>query len=73
MAPPRTLSAQGHELQFASNHLGHFAVTGLLLDLLTAGRDPRVVTVSSINHRNAHIYFDDLAGERSYSPMAYYN
>ncbi|MFB6776237.1 oxidoreductase [Streptomyces sp. NPDC056352] len=73
MAPPRSLSAQGHELQFACNHLGHFALTGLLLDLLTVGRDPRVVTVSSINHRQGHIHFDDLAGEHSYSPMAFYN
>ncbi|UNO39078.1 oxidoreductase [Streptomyces sp. MST-110588] len=73
MAPPRTLSAQGHELQFACNHLGHFALTGLLLDLLTAGREPRVVTVSSVNHRKARIRFDDLAGERGYSPMAFYN
>ncbi|MBT2506087.1 SDR family oxidoreductase [Streptomyces sp. ISL-98] len=73
MAPPRSLSAQGHELQFASNHLGHFALTGLLLDLLTVGRDPRVVTVSSTNHRQGHIHFDDLAGERRYTPMAFYN
>ncbi|MEU3756320.1 oxidoreductase [Streptomyces olivoreticuli] len=73
MAPPRTLSAQGHELQFASNHLGHFALTGLLLDLLAAGRDPRVVTVSSANHRQGRIHFDDLTGERGYSPMAFYN
>ena len=73
MAPPRTLSAQGHELQFACNHLGHFALTGLLLDRLAAGRDPRVVTVSSVNHRQARIRFDDLTGERGYSPMAFYN
>ncbi|MEU4065994.1 oxidoreductase [Streptomyces wedmorensis] len=73
MAPPRTLSAQGHELQFAVNHLGHFALTGLLLDLLAAGRDPRVVTVSSINHRQGSLRFDDLAGERGYAPMAFYN
>ncbi|GIJ67863.1 SDR family NAD(P)-dependent oxidoreductase [Virgisporangium ochraceum] len=51
MAPPRTLSAQGHELQFAVNHLGHFALTGLLLDLLVAGRDPRVVTVRELHRR----------------------
>ncbi|MCC3776110.1 oxidoreductase [Streptomyces sp. UNOB3_S3] len=73
MAPPRSLSAQGHELQFACNHLGHFALTGLLLDLLTKGDDPRVVTVSSANHRQGHLHFDDLSGERAYSPMGFYN
>ncbi|MFH9723328.1 oxidoreductase [Streptomyces sp. NPDC017254] len=73
MGPPRTLSPQGHELQFATNHLGHFALTGLLLDLLAAGRDPRVVTVSSLNHRQGRLRFDDLTGERGYTPMAFYN
>ncbi|MEU8530893.1 oxidoreductase [Streptomyces sp. NPDC048629] len=73
MAPPRTLSPQGHELQFAANHLGHFALTGLLLDLLTTGHDPRVVTVSSLNHRQGELRLDDLAGERGYAPMAFYN
>ncbi|TDC78313.1 oxidoreductase [Streptomyces hainanensis] len=73
MAPPRSLSPQGHELQFACNHLGHFALTGLLLDRLTAGTDPRVVTVTSVNHRRAHLRFDDLTGERHYAPMAFYN
>ncbi|MFJ5121078.1 oxidoreductase [Kitasatospora sp. NPDC088548] len=73
MAPPRSLSAQGHELQFAVNHLGHFALTGLLLDLLAVGRDPRVVTVSSLRHRNGRLRFDDLAGGRGYSPMAFYD
>ncbi|MEW2580066.1 oxidoreductase [Streptomyces syringium] len=73
MAPPRTLSAQGHELQFAANHLGHFALTGLLLDLLADGNDPRVVTVSSTNHRQGRLFFDDLSGERKYSPMGFYN
>ncbi|QEU93726.1 SDR family NAD(P)-dependent oxidoreductase [Streptomyces kanamyceticus] len=73
MAPPRALSPQGHELQFAGNHLGHFALTGLLLDLLATGRDPRVVTVTSVNHRKATIHFDDLTGERRYSPMGYYD
>ncbi|MFF7775556.1 oxidoreductase [Streptomyces tanashiensis] len=73
MAPPRTLSPQGHELQFATNHLGHFALTGLLLDLLAAGTDPRVVTVSSINHRQGSLRFDDLSGERGYAPMTFYN
>ncbi|MFF9567323.1 oxidoreductase [Streptomyces sp. NPDC014685] len=73
MAPPRALSPQGHELQFATNHLGHFALTGLLLDLLAEGVDPRVVTVSSPNHRRGRIAFDDVDGERTYSPMGHYN
>ncbi|NBE54910.1 oxidoreductase [Streptomyces boluensis] len=73
MAPPRTLSPQGHELQFAANHLGHFALTGLLLDLLAEGVDSRVVTVSSANHRQGQLLHDDLTGERAYSPMKFYN
>lgn len=78
MAPPRSLSPQGHESQFACNHLGHFALTGLLLGALTAGgggagRDPRVVTVSSVNHRKAGIQFDDITGRRRYSAMGFYN
>ncbi|MFD4371553.1 oxidoreductase [Streptomyces sp. NPDC058486] len=74
MGPPRTLSAQGHELQFAANHLGHFALTGLLLDRLPAGG--RVVTVSSLVHRQGVLRLDDpaaLAGEHGYAPMAFYN
>jgi NAD(P)-dependent dehydrogenase (short-subunit alcohol dehydrogenase family) len=70
MATPHRLSPQGHELQFATNHLGPFALTGLLLDLLLAGRDPRVVTVTSVNHRQAKPAFG--AG-RGYSPMGAYN
>ncbi|MFF0434517.1 oxidoreductase [Streptomyces sp. NPDC004327] len=73
MAPPRTLSAQGHELQFAANHLGHFALTGLLLDRLAAGREPRVVTVSSLQHRKGSIHFGDIDGARGYAPMGFYN
>ncbi|WP_329120992.1 oxidoreductase [Streptomyces sp. NBC_01465] len=73
MAPPRTLSPQGHELQFATNHLGHFALTGLLLGMLAEGDNPRVVTVSSTNHRQGRIFFDDLSGEASYAPMKFYN
>ncbi|MGI5171241.1 oxidoreductase [Spirillospora sp. CA-253888] len=73
MAPPRTLNAHGQELQFAANHLGHFALTGWLLDLLATGNDPRVVTVTSANHRQGRIFFDDLTGERDYAPMKFYN
>ncbi|WP_217144895.1 oxidoreductase [Streptomyces sp. AC627_RSS907] len=73
MAPPRTLTGQGVEVQFAANHLGHFALTGLLLGRMAEGKDPRVVTVTSANHRQAKIFFDDLTGEQKYSPMGYYN
>jgi len=51
MAPPEGRTADGFELQFGTNHLGHFALTGLLLDRLLAGNEPRVVTLSSIMHR----------------------
>ena len=62
MGTPYRQTADGFELQMATNHLGHFALTGLLLDrLLTSGRS-RVVTVSSLMHRNGHIDFDDVAG-----------
>ncbi|PVC89748.1 short-chain dehydrogenase [Streptomyces sp. CS090A] len=73
MAPPRSSGAQGHELQFAANHLGHFALTGLLLDLLEQGQDPRVTTVTSVNHRKARLDFDNLNGERGYRPMVFYD
>ncbi len=73
MALPRTLSAQGYELQFAVNHLAHFALTMLLLDRLTAADDPRVVTVSSVLHKKGRLDFDDLHGERRYSATAAYN
>lgn len=73
MAPPRSSGAQGHELQFAANHLGHFALTGLLLDLLERGQDPRVTTVTSVNHRKARLDFGNLNGERGYKPMVSYD
>ena len=77
MMPPRSLSPQGHELQFATNHLGHFALTGLLMDRLVAsdqaGRDARVVTVSSTMHRPGRIHYDDLTGERGYRPTGWYS
>ncbi len=66
MAPPRRLTADGFESQFGTNHLGHFALTGLLLPRLLARPEPRVVTVSSQAHRIGRIRFDDLQGERRY-------
>ncbi|MEV1245536.1 oxidoreductase [Nonomuraea sp. NPDC049750] len=73
MAPPRSLSPQGHESQFAANHLGHFALTGLLLDLLQRGRDPCVVTVTSIVHHGGFIHFDDLSGAKKYARVEFYD
>jgi NAD(P)-dependent dehydrogenase (short-subunit alcohol dehydrogenase family) len=66
MAPPRRETKDGFESQFGTNHLGHFALTGLLLPRLLAGSEPRVVTVSSGAHRMGRIRFDDLQGERRY-------
>jgi len=73
MMPPRSLTRQGFELQFGTNHLGHFALTGLLLDRLRAGHDPRVVTVSSTAHKSGFIPFDDLTGKRKYARWAFYS
>lgn len=70
MAIPRRLSANGYEMQLATNHLGHFALTGRLLDALRP--DARVVTVSSQAHRMGTINFDDLMGERRYSAWRAY-
>ncbi|MDP9219702.1 MAG: oxidoreductase [Actinomycetota bacterium] len=64
MATPRRRSADGHELQMATNHLGHFALTGLLLPLLLTSPDPRVVTVSSQAHRIGRLGVGDPLGEQ---------
>jgi NAD(P)-dependent dehydrogenase (short-subunit alcohol dehydrogenase family) len=72
MMPPRSTTAQGFELQFGTNHLGHFALTGHLLDSLAAAEGARVVTVSSLEHRPGSLDFDDLQSERSYSPRGAY-
>ncbi len=70
--PLRSLTAQGFESQFGVNHLGHFALTGLLLPLLRRRAGARVVTVSSAAYRGGSIRFDDLTGERSYRPVTFY-
>jgi NAD(P)-dependent dehydrogenase (short-subunit alcohol dehydrogenase family) len=72
MMPPRSETADGFELQFGTNHLGHFALTGLLLDALAAGDSSRVVTVSSLEHRLGRLNWDDLQSERDYSPRGAY-
>lgn len=71
--PPYGKTVQGFEQQFGINHLGHFALTGLLLDKLTATPNARVVAVSSSVHRSGVINFDDLNWERrNYQPMGAY-
>ncbi|MET8086163.1 SDR family NAD(P)-dependent oxidoreductase [Micromonospora sp. NPDC005197] len=73
MYTPKQTTRDGFEMQFGTNHLGHFALTGLLLDLLLPVPGSRVVTVSSVGHRiRAAIHFDDLQWERSYGRVAAY-
>ena len=73
MHTPKSTTKDGFELQFGTNHLGHFAFTGLLLDRLLPVAGSRVVTVSSIGHRiRAAIHFDDLQWDRRYSRVGAY-
>ena len=74
MFTPKQTTHDGFELQFGTNHLGHFALTGLLLEQMLPVQGSRVVTVSSLMHRiHARINFDDLQGERSYSRVGAYS
>ena len=69
MTPPkRDTTADGFELQFGSNHLGHFALTAHLMPLLRAADSPRVVSLSSLAARQGRIHFDDPQFEKSYTP-----
>jgi NAD(P)-dependent dehydrogenase (short-subunit alcohol dehydrogenase family) len=74
MMTPKSATKDGFELQFGTNHLGHFALTNLLLDRVLAAPGSRVVTVSSVGHRFARngIRFDDLQWEREYSRVGAY-
>ncbi len=73
MAIPRTVSVDGFEMQLATNHLGHFALTGLLLPALVARPQSRVVTVASSAHKMARsVNFDDLMGESKYRSWGAY-
>lgn len=71
--PQRRVTSDGFELQFGTNHLGHFALTAHLLPLLKRGRKPRVVALGSVAARSGAIDFDDLQAERSYQPMRVYS
>ena len=70
--PQRQLTVDGFEMQWATNYLGHFALTSALLPLLRLSRFPRVVQVSSVVHRFGKIRFDNLHGEQRYRPWPAY-
>ena len=72
MMPPLSRTRDGFELQFGTNHLGHFALTARLLELLLATPDARVVNVSSLAHRGGHIDFSNLNAEKRYRKMGAY-
>ena len=71
--PKRFETEDGFEMQFGTNHLGHFALTGLLYDLLTKTPDSRVVNVSSGAHQAGRMAWDDLQFTKSYSPFGAYS
>jgi NAD(P)-dependent dehydrogenase (short-subunit alcohol dehydrogenase family) len=71
MQTPKQQTADGFEMQLGTNHLGHFLLSGLLIDVVEAAAG-RVVTLSSIAHLSGKIRFDDLMGEKAYSPMSAY-
>jgi NAD(P)-dependent dehydrogenase (short-subunit alcohol dehydrogenase family) len=72
MMTPRRTTSDGFELQLGTNHLGHFALTGLLLDALQRADAARIVTVSSNEHKGGKLDFDDLQMERDYNPRDSY-
>lgn len=72
MVPPYGKTSQGFETQFGVNHLGHFALTGQLLELITSTPGARIVNVSSVAHYMGRIDFSDLHWEKGYKPQAAY-
>ena len=73
MIPPYSKTKDGFELQFGTNHLGHFALTGLLIDLINKTPNARIVNVSSMAHKTGKLNFDDLQWEkRPYKAMQAY-
>jgi NAD(P)-dependent dehydrogenase (short-subunit alcohol dehydrogenase family) len=72
MAAPYRKTVDGFELQFGTNHLGHFALTALLMPAFSERPGTRVVTVSSNNHKGGEIHLYDLQGERHYSRWGAY-
>ena len=72
MAPPLQRTKDGFEIQFGTNHLGHFALTGPLLDLLDAAPAPRIVQISGLAHRSGKIMWGNLNAEKRYSRWPFY-
>jgi NAD(P)-dependent dehydrogenase (short-subunit alcohol dehydrogenase family) len=72
MMTPEQKTVDGFERQFGTNHLGHFALTGLLLERLGKADDARVVTLSSLEHKAGHIHFDDLQLDHGYASRKAY-
>ncbi|MFQ3359737.1 MAG: oxidoreductase [Candidatus Poseidoniales archaeon] len=74
MVPPQSITTDGFELQFGTNHIGHFALSGLLLPLLESAENARVITMSSIAHNSGVIDFEDLqSNQKRYSKWGSYS
>ncbi|MGV0036058.1 MAG: oxidoreductase [Candidatus Azotimanducaceae bacterium WSBS_2022_MAG_OTU7] len=73
MMPPKEVTSDGFELQFGVNHLGHFALTGHLIDKLKDQPGARIVNVSSLAHRQGSIEFEDIHSDKSYNRMQRYS
>ena len=72
MMPPYQKTKDGLELQMAANYFGHFLLTGLLIDVITKTENSRIISLSSIAHKNASINFNDLQSENKYSKFGAY-
>ncbi len=70
--PPASKTAEGYELQFGVNFIGHFALTGYLYPLLQATQDSRIITLSSNGYQNSTIDFDNLKSEKDYNALREY-
>ena len=74
MIPPKSSTKDGFELQFGTNHLGHFALTGRLLQILNQTKNSRIITVSSVAHNAGRLDFKDLNGNnKKYRKWAFYS
>lgn len=72
MMSPYTITKDGFENQFATNYIGHFALTGLLLPILTSTKDSRIISLTSLSYKWSEILFDDFQFEKAYSKTKAY-